>query len=131
MKLYVIEDEEDLKGKEILDVLILGVDVDEIIIITTDGGIFMANVIADEYKGTCEINLNNESRIKAKICHSKVLKQRLLAMGDSIQDDLDGFIAEHIVQMQREADARRKRDEQYERELYLRLKNKYERGETT
>lgn len=129
MKLYVIENQKDLIGKEILDIHFLSWCLDEIFIITADGGIVGTNLYPSDDDNTIITSEWSESSIISKLTHEKLLKNRLIATGKITQEDIDNFTYEYRVKLAKEVEERKKAAEQEEYEKYTRLKAKYESEE--
>ncbi len=126
MQLYVIDDNKQLIGKTILDIKFFGYFLDEIFIVTDDGGIAIEKLYPSDDRDDVVTNTLREGEVASLLVNKKCFKSILLATGKINQEDIDKFTFGYRQKRQKALEVERIRQEQYEKEQYLMLKAKYE-----
>lgn len=126
MQLYVIDDNKQLIGKTILDIKFFGYFLDEIFIVTDDGGMAIEKLYPSDDRDDVVTNTLREGEVASLLVNKKCFKNILLATGKINQQDIDEFTFGYRQKRQKALEAERIRQEQYEKEQYLMLKAKYE-----
>lgn len=126
MQLYVIDDNKQLIGKTILDIKFFGYFLDEIFIVTDDGGIAIEKLYPSDDRDDVVTNTLREGEVASLLVNPKCFKSILLATGKINQEDIDKFTFGYRQKRQKALEVERIRQEQYEKEQYLMLKAKYE-----